>query len=186
MKNDSKLTSLAVLKCHHNVGHCGVQATLCNLWNNYWIVWVCQEAKSILKNGSGCKIIQKKILAAPETPSLPSCRVNCNHAFEKTFLEFTGPLFCKGDYSSSGDMSKCYVLLFTCLRHRSSSFRINHQCLPFRTSKAATNGNHRLQDKPRNARHAGVLSTLDTAHTPLYSLERAIPRLKRTHSFHRN
>ena len=29
--NDSEFTSLVVLKCHHDVYHCGVQATLCNL-----------------------------------------------------------------------------------------------------------------------------------------------------------
>ena len=35
LRNDSKFTSLGILKCHHDVYHCGVQATLCNLWNNY-------------------------------------------------------------------------------------------------------------------------------------------------------
>ena len=43
LRNDSKLTSLVVLKCHYDVYHCGVQATLCNLRNNYWIVWGCQK-----------------------------------------------------------------------------------------------------------------------------------------------
>ena len=103
-----------VLQCHHDVYHCGVQATLCKLWNNYWIVRGLQKVKSILKNCVVCKIIQGKPLAPPKTPSLPSYRVNCNHAFENTGLDFVGPLYCKGDHSSSGEMYKCYVLLFTC------------------------------------------------------------------------
>ena len=114
LSNDSKFTSLVVLKCHHDIYHCGVQATLCNLRNNYWIVRGRQQIKSILKNCVVCKIIQGKPLAPPETPALPSYRVNCNHAFENTGLDFAGPLYCKGDHSSSGEMYKCYVLLFTC------------------------------------------------------------------------
>ena len=114
LRSDSKFTSLVVLKCHHDIYHCGVQATLCNLRNNYWIVRGRQQIKSILKNCVVCKIIQGKPLAPPETPALPSYRVNCNHAFENTGLDFAGPLYCKGDHSSSGEMYKCYVLLFTC------------------------------------------------------------------------
>ena len=114
MRNDSKFNSSVVLKCHHDVDHCGLQATLCNQQNNYWIVRGRQKIKSILKNCVVCKIIQGKPLAPPKTPALPSYRVNCNHAFENTGLDFAGPLYCKGDHSSSGEMYKCYVLLFTC------------------------------------------------------------------------
>ena len=65
---DSKFTSSVVLKCHHDVYHCGaVQATLCNLWNNYWIVRGRQKVKTILKNCDVCKIIQGKTPAAPES-----------------------------------------------------------------------------------------------------------------------
>ena len=114
MRNYLKFTSLVVLKYHHDVYHCGLQATLCNLRNNYWIVQGRQKIKLILKNCVVCKIIQGKPLAPSETSALPSCRVNYNHAFENTGLDFAGPLHCKGNYSSSGIMYKCYVLLFTC------------------------------------------------------------------------
>ena len=56
----------------------------------------------------------RKTSGSTETPALPSYRVNCNHAFENTGLDFAGPLYCKDDYSLSGEMYKCYVLLFTC------------------------------------------------------------------------
>ena len=67
-----------------------------------------------MKNCVVCKIIQGKPLAPAETPALPSYHLNCNHAFENTGLDFAGPLYCNGDHSSSGEMYKCYVLLFTC------------------------------------------------------------------------
>ena len=104
LSSDSKFTSLMVLKCHHDIYHCGVQEILCNLRNNYWIVRGRQQIKSILKNCVVCKIIPGKPLAPPENPALPSYRVNCNHAFENTGLDFAGPLYCKGNYSSSGEM----------------------------------------------------------------------------------
>ena len=93
MRNDSKFTSLVVLKCHHNVYHCGVQATLCNLQNSCWIVQGRQKVKSSLKNCVVYKIIQGKPLGSPETPALPSYRVNCNRAFEKKGQDFTGHLY---------------------------------------------------------------------------------------------
>ena len=73
-----------------------------------------EKVKLILRNCVVCKIIQGKTLAPPETPALPYFCVNCNHAFKNTGLHFAGPLYCKADYSSSGDMHKCYVLLFSC------------------------------------------------------------------------
>ena len=116
LRNDSKFTSLVVLKCHHDVYNCGAQAILCNLRNNYWIGRGRQKIKSILKNCVVCKIIQRKPLAPPETPALPSYRLNCNQVVENTGLDFAGPLYCRGDYSSSGEMYKCYVLFFTSLK----------------------------------------------------------------------
>ena len=114
LRNDSKFTKLVALKYHHDVYHCGVQATLSNLQNNYWIVQGRQKVKSILTNCVVCKIIQEEPLALQETPALPSYRVNCIYAFENTVLNFARPLYCKGDYSSSGEMYRCYVLHFTC------------------------------------------------------------------------
>ena len=49
-----------------------------------------------------------------ETPALPSHRVCCNHAFENVGLDFAGPLYCRDDFSSTKNMYKCYILLFTC------------------------------------------------------------------------
>lgn len=57
-------------------------------------------------------MIQGKTLIPPGTFALSSYRINCYHAFKNVGLCFTGLLNSKGDYSSSGDMYKCYVLLF--------------------------------------------------------------------------
>ena len=62
-----------------------------------------QSVESILKNCVVCKIIQGKTLASPGTPALSSYRVNHNHVFENTGLDFRGHSYFKGDYSSSGD-----------------------------------------------------------------------------------
>ena len=88
MRNSSKHTSFVVLKSHHDVHHCVVQATLCNLQNNYWINLNTLKSKSIRKSCVVCKIIQGKILDPPRTSALHSYPVNCNHAFENTDLDF--------------------------------------------------------------------------------------------------
>ena len=49
-----------------------------------------------------------------ETPELPSYWVCCNHAFENVGLDFAGFLYCRYDFSSTKNMYKCYILLFTC------------------------------------------------------------------------
>ena len=48
LRNDSKFTSLEVLKCCHDVYYCGVQTASYNLRNNYWMIWERQRVKSIL------------------------------------------------------------------------------------------------------------------------------------------
>ena len=72
LRNYSKFNSLVDLKCHYHVYHCGEQAPLCNMQNNYWIIRGLQKVKSILKKCVVCKIVQRKTLAPPETPALTS------------------------------------------------------------------------------------------------------------------
>ena len=114
LRNDSRFTELIILKFHQDVYHNGVETTLCNLRNIYWIIRGRQRVKSVIRKCVICKLIQGKTVAPVETPALPSYRVTCNHAFENVGLDFAGPLYCKDDFSSVNKMFKCYILLFTC------------------------------------------------------------------------
>lgn len=82
------------------------------MWNNYRIVGGCWKVDSILKSYVFCKVIPWKTLAPPETSALLSYSVNCNLTFENADLDFAENFCCKGNYYSSGDLRKCYILLF--------------------------------------------------------------------------
>ena len=133
LKNDSKFNSLVsgfkMPSWRLSSWRLSLWSTgnLINLRKNYWIVRGLQKVKLILRNCVVCKIIQGKTLAPPETLTLLSYRLNCNHAFESTGLDFAGHLYYKGDYSSSGAVYKCCFTLYM-LRHTSCSFRVNHRC----------------------------------------------------------
>ena len=60
-----------------------------------------------------CKFIQGQTITPPETPYLPSFRINCNHAFEHVGVDYAGPVFYK-NVKQSTELLKCSVLLITC------------------------------------------------------------------------
>ena len=74
--------------------------------------------KKLLKNCVICKIVQGKTALSPETPKLPEFRFSCNHPFENAGVDYAGPLYFKENVNNCIKMSKCYVLLFTCVATR--------------------------------------------------------------------
>ena len=76
--------------------------------------------KKYLKKCVTFKIVQGKTIKPPDFPSLPKCRLECNHASENVGLDDAGPLFTKG----KGNSQKCYILLFTCTVTRARYFEL--------------------------------------------------------------
>ena len=52
------------------------------------------------------------------SPVLPKYRVCYEYPFESVGVDYAGPLFVRDIYSSSKNMNKCYILLFTCATTR--------------------------------------------------------------------
>ena len=67
--------------------------------------------KKFLKSCFICKFVYGKTKVPLETPALPTFRKYGSHSFENVGVDFASPLYCK---EKSGDMSKVYLLLFTC------------------------------------------------------------------------
>ena len=65
-----------------------------------------------------CKKMLEKAFSTPPTPPLPTSRVSDDLAFTKVGVDFAGPLYVKNIYQSGGEMSKCYIALFTCASTR--------------------------------------------------------------------
>ena len=105
---------LVIWKIHEKTYHSGVGVTLSNIRELYWIVKGRQVIKKVLRKCVLCKVVQGQTITPPETPYLPSFRINCNHAFELVGVDYAGFIFYKNVNKQSTELLKCYILLITC------------------------------------------------------------------------
>ena len=106
LRSQSRFTTLVILKIHERTYH--------NIRELYWIVKGRETIKKVLRKCVMCKFIQGQTITPPETPCLPSFRINCNHAFEHVGVDYAGPVFYKNVNKQSTELLKCSVLLITC------------------------------------------------------------------------
>ena len=118
LRSNSHFTRLVIRKIDEQHYHCGINSTLAFMQYNYWIVRRRQTVEKFLKNYGICKIVQWKTAISPETPKLPEFRVLCNHPFANIGVDYAGPLYFKESADNCVQISKCYVLLFTCTATR--------------------------------------------------------------------
>ncbi|GBN86354.1 hypothetical protein AVEN_200629-1 [Araneus ventricosus] len=106
-----QFSQLVILDSHNKLLHNGVEATLIQIREKFWIIKGRQCVKSTLNRCS----LYKRYKVRPgtqETAPLPPDRVLMSPPFSMTGLDYAGPFFTKG----SND--KHYLLLFTCATTR--------------------------------------------------------------------
>eukprot|EP00794_Sanderia_malayensis_P004267 gene4267-biopygen3471 len=113
-RND-EFTKLIVLDCHKKVGHLGVKSTLAELRSRFWIPKGRQYVKRLLSQCLQCIRDRGKPYNKPPEASLPAFRVKDVPPFTNVGIDFAGPLLHK---AKSGDMEKCYIVLYTCCTSR--------------------------------------------------------------------
>ena len=69
-----QLTELIILDCHQKVLHSGLQTTVAQIRQRYWITKIRQRVKTLLRKCVVCKKINGKPYSAPINPPLPQCR----------------------------------------------------------------------------------------------------------------
>ncbi|XP_006824596.1 uncharacterized protein LOC102806229, partial [Saccoglossus kowalevskii] len=111
LPSNHELTKLIVLKAHSLILHGGVQSTVTQIRQQYWIPRIRQIVRSILRGCVTCRRVEGKAYANPVQAPLPSYRVNKLPAFTITGVDFTGFLLTK---APDGTRGKAYVCLFTC------------------------------------------------------------------------
>ena len=104
--NDT-LSELLIRKAHEDVMHSGLQATLNQLRETYWILKSRQITKKCVKRCLICRRARVKAGQQVSAP-LPKERINEAQAFEITGIDFAGPVYVKPDNK------KAYIALFTC------------------------------------------------------------------------
>ena len=113
LPKEHRLTELIVRKCHEEVHHSGVRATLCRLRTKYWVVRGRQMVKRILGKCVTCKRLEGKSYSRPLQADLPEIRVRQAAPFSQVGIDFAGPLFVKQVQGGSCS-SKVYIALFSC------------------------------------------------------------------------
>lgn len=100
-------SELLIRNAHEEVMHSGLQATLNQLREVYWILKSRQMTKSCVKRCLICKRARVKAGQQVCAP-LPKERINEAQAFEITGVDFAGPIYVKPENK------KAYIALFTC------------------------------------------------------------------------
>ena len=119
LSRDHYLTKLIVLKCHEKVFHNGAKQTLNELRAEFWINQGRNYVRKLLNNCFICKRLQSRNYSYPEKSNLPDYRVNRMTPFKVCGVDYLGPVFVKDIYySSSDEMHKAYIVLFTCSTSR--------------------------------------------------------------------
>ncbi|VDL67572.1 unnamed protein product [Nippostrongylus brasiliensis] len=111
------ITSLFVLYTHTKNFHCGNEQTLVELRKTVWIPKGRTEVKRIInKHCFVCKKMKPRPYKLPDFPIYPSFRVNKpNYPFENCGMDMLGPVQHRSD---TGNVEKCWILLWTCLSCR--------------------------------------------------------------------
>ena len=107
------ITSLVIKQAHAEVLHSGIQNTLAQVREQYWLPQGRQRVKCELQKCLLCRKVQGKSYKIPDSPPLPPFRVSCEHAFNNIGLDYAGPLYIKSS-AQKGDLDKVYCLLITC------------------------------------------------------------------------
>jgi len=110
------LTELIVLRCHLDCSHGGVNQTLSQVRQEFWIPKGRQCVKTVLSKCVHCKKVSGKSYLYPGPPPLPKERVCFAEPFQTVGVDYSGVIRVSKDESESGN--KYYICLFTCAATR--------------------------------------------------------------------
>lgn len=91
---DHRFTELLVSDCHRRTLHGGLQDTLTQVRERFWILRARQLAKKVINKCNGCRWARLKPANAPTAP-LPQDRIIQANPFEVVGIDFAGPLMVK-------------------------------------------------------------------------------------------
>lgn len=114
LPHSHRLTELIIENEHKLAMHCGAQALLCNVREQFWPI----SGRNICK-----KVIKKCIICFKARPvpaeylmgDLPDVRVNRSHPFLNVGVDYGGPFLLKDRSTRGAKITKAYICLFICM-----------------------------------------------------------------------
>ena len=113
-------TRLLVEKTHKELFHSGVSHTLCRIRNTFWIPQGRATVRQILRHCRTCKRFEGGPFKMPNMPPFPKSRVSRSLPFQRTGLDYLGPVYVK----DGSVMKKRWICLFTCFVTRAIHLEI--------------------------------------------------------------
>ncbi|XP_064469621.1 uncharacterized protein LOC135384345 [Ornithodoros turicata] len=101
-------THLVILDVHRQALHAGVQDTITQVRNRFWVLRARQTVRRVLHSCLSCRRQRAELASVPTAP-LPRERITQANPFSVVGLDFAGPLFITN--AASG---KAYIVLFSC------------------------------------------------------------------------
>ena len=92
--------------------HMGVTHTMGTLRETWWIPKMRSPVKNVIRNCNVCKVFSAKPFSNQETAPLPLFCTTMSLPFQRTGVDFAGPLRCRGNHKT-GEV-KVYAIIFTC------------------------------------------------------------------------
>ncbi|XP_065675823.1 uncharacterized protein LOC136092030 [Hydra vulgaris] len=112
-----EFTNLLINYNHSLVMHNGIKETLNQIRTQFWIPKARNHIKKLIKKCYICKRFEGLPYSYPSPPPLPLCRLNNDHAFKFTGVDYAGPLYVKNIYEGD-NLYKVWIFLFTCATTR--------------------------------------------------------------------
>ncbi|XP_043484671.1 uncharacterized protein LOC122512723 [Leptopilina heterotoma] len=108
------VTALLIRDAHINMKHVGINATLYNLRQNYWIVDVRVAVSQVVTSCVTCRRVKPKEVAYV-MGNLPKVRVSAARPFERVGVDYCGHFFIKEKRSRNRAKLKVYAAVFVCM-----------------------------------------------------------------------
>ena len=128
IERKNKFTELVIRSSHENVMHNGVNETLSNIRQQYWIPKPRTVIKNILHQCVTCRRIEGKAYPYPREPQLPKERVAASHSFETAGIDYLGPVYVKDVFAKDNILHKAWIGLTTCATTRAIYLDLVSDC----------------------------------------------------------
>ena len=122
LAKEHPVTALLIRDQHVKCKHLGIGTTLTALRERgFWIPAGRQVVKRVIKDCITCQKFNNLAFSYPKLTDLPKERVRFVKPYHDTAIDYTGHVFVKGE---DGEMTKMYIVLYTCLAIRSVHFEV--------------------------------------------------------------